>query len=239
MAGMFAAAAQPDVLRAAQKDQQYLSIVTEALSSAVSGVAGQFRRLQWERWGHETMCPVWCTVRLQCRHLHRAEQSNVCAYFGRRETHVAAGVLYYALTTGAGLQTLGEEYCDLLQITGLAVRELLAWSLSTACGGKGIVSYDTHFYLPPTGGMPMEPTAARRAVLVALQSLAPYCMARWAPAIVDREDSGSWRDDSPAVLTSPMQPDSGGQLPPLPHQRLWQQVSMSVVGCAVPWQNRC
>ena len=62
MAGMFAPAAQPDVVRAAQKDQQYLSIVTEALSSAVSGVAGQFRRLQWERWGHEPMCPVCCTL---------------------------------------------------------------------------------------------------------------------------------------------------------------------------------
>lgn len=30
-----------------------------------------------------------------------------------------AGVLYYALTNGAGSQTLGEEYCDLLQITGV------------------------------------------------------------------------------------------------------------------------
>jgi hypothetical protein len=49
MAGMFAAAAQPDVVRAAQKDQQYLGIVTEALSSAVSAAAGQFRRLRWER----------------------------------------------------------------------------------------------------------------------------------------------------------------------------------------------
>jgi hypothetical protein len=49
MAGMFAAAAQPDIVRAAQKDQQYLGVVTEALSSAVSAAAGQFRRLRWER----------------------------------------------------------------------------------------------------------------------------------------------------------------------------------------------
>lgn len=68
MAGMFAAAAQPDVVRAAQKDQQYLSIVTEALSSAVSGVAGQFRRLQWERWGHNSICYVCCALGVLCRH---------------------------------------------------------------------------------------------------------------------------------------------------------------------------
>ncbi len=47
--GMFAPAAQPDVVRAAQKDQQYLGIVTEALSNAVGATAGQFCRLQWER----------------------------------------------------------------------------------------------------------------------------------------------------------------------------------------------
>jgi Pex2 / Pex12 amino terminal region len=72
----------------------------------------------------------------------------------------------------------------------------------------------------------MEPGAARRAVLVALQSLAPYCMARWAPAVPDREDSGSWRNDSPMrMATAATGPESAGGLPPLPHQRLWQQVS--------------
>lgn len=49
MAGMFAVAAQADIVRAAQKDQQYLSIVTDALSGAVGAAAGHFRRLQWER----------------------------------------------------------------------------------------------------------------------------------------------------------------------------------------------
>jgi peroxin-10 len=29
-----------------------------------------------------------------------------------------AELLYYTLTTGTGLQTLGEEYCDVLQVTG-------------------------------------------------------------------------------------------------------------------------
>ena len=82
----------------------------------------------------------------------------------------------------------------------------------------------------------MEPSAARRAVLVALQSLGPYCVARWAPAMPDREDNGSWRDDSPTEMTSAATGQDGpGGLPPLPHQRLWQQVSMSVCGlrCAM------
>ena len=29
-----------------------------------------------------------------------------------------AGLLYSGLTTGAGLQTLGEEYCDIIQAAG-------------------------------------------------------------------------------------------------------------------------
>ena len=31
---------------------------------------------------------------------------------------MAAQLLYHGLTTGAGVQTLGEEYCDILQVTG-------------------------------------------------------------------------------------------------------------------------
>ena len=35
-----------------------------------------------------------------------------------RETQALGELLYYALTTGRGTQTLGEEYCDILQATG-------------------------------------------------------------------------------------------------------------------------
>ena len=31
---------------------------------------------------------------------------------------MACELLYNGLTTGAGTQTLGEEYCDILQVTG-------------------------------------------------------------------------------------------------------------------------
>ena len=33
---------------------------------------------------------------------------------------MAAQLLYHGLTTGAGVQTLGEEYCDILQVTGMS-----------------------------------------------------------------------------------------------------------------------
>lgn len=42
--------------------------------------------------------------------------------WGCREVRLVAGLLYSGLTTGAGLQTLGEEYCDIIQAAG----ELLA-----------------------------------------------------------------------------------------------------------------
>ena len=45
---------------------------------------------------------------------------------------MAAQLLYYSLTTGAGVQTLGEEYCDILQVTGM--QQVIENSLSFACG---------------------------------------------------------------------------------------------------------
>lgn len=35
-----------------------------------------------------------------------------------REVKLVAELLYSGLTTGAGLQTLGEEYCDIIQAAG-------------------------------------------------------------------------------------------------------------------------
>ncbi len=35
-----------------------------------------------------------------------------------RETRLLAETLFFGLTTGTGLSTLGEEYCDILQVAG-------------------------------------------------------------------------------------------------------------------------
>lgn len=80
----FPLAAQPEVMRAAQKDDQYASYVYEACRDA-------FRHLFGTR----------------------------AAISYQSETKLLGQMLYYILTTGAGLQTLGEEYCDIIQVTGL------------------------------------------------------------------------------------------------------------------------
>ncbi|KAL4428030.1 hypothetical protein ABPG75_002119 [Micractinium tetrahymenae] len=74
---------QPHFIRAQQKDELYLQLLTDACHDAVRRVLGPRAALRWAG-----------------------------------ETRAAAQLLYYALTTGAGLQTLGEEYCDMLQVSG-------------------------------------------------------------------------------------------------------------------------
>ncbi|DBB14188.1 TPA: hypothetical protein ACH3X3_001137 [Trebouxia sp. C0006] len=80
---VFPAAAQPDVVRASQKDELYLHYLIDACHDAVRRLLGPRRALLWNR-----------------------------------ETAVVGQILYCSLTTGAGMQTLGEEYCDILQVTG-------------------------------------------------------------------------------------------------------------------------
>ncbi|KAK9060602.1 hypothetical protein SSX86_021308 [Deinandra increscens subsp. villosa] len=79
----FPLAAQPEVMRAAQKDDQYASYVYEACRDA-------FRHLFGTR----------------------------AAIYYQSETKLLGQMLYYILTTGAGQQTLGEEYCDITQVSG-------------------------------------------------------------------------------------------------------------------------
>ncbi|KAL8497121.1 hypothetical protein ACS0TY_020702 [Phlomoides rotata] len=80
----FPLAAQPEIMRAAEKDDQYASFVYDACRDA-------FRHLFGTR--------------------------VAVAY--QSETKLLGQMLYYVLTTGAGKQTLGEEYCDITQVSGL------------------------------------------------------------------------------------------------------------------------
>ncbi|KAL3844279.1 hypothetical protein ACJIZ3_001682 [Penstemon smallii] len=79
----FPLAAQPEIMRAAEKDDQYASFVYDACRDA-------FRHLFGTR--------------------------VAVAY--QNETKLLGQMLYYLLTTGAGKQTLGEEYCDISQVAG-------------------------------------------------------------------------------------------------------------------------
>ncbi|KAL9269646.1 Peroxisome biogenesis factor 10-like protein [Drosera capensis] len=76
----FPLAAQPEIMRAAEKDEQYASFVSDACREA-------FRHLFGARVA--------------------VEYQNQAKLLGQ--------MLYYVLTTGAGQQTLGEEYCDITQ----------------------------------------------------------------------------------------------------------------------------
>ncbi|KAL9249457.1 Peroxisome biogenesis factor 10-like protein [Drosera capensis] len=77
----FPLAAQPEIMRAAEKDEQYASFISDACRDAF-------------------------------RHLFGARV--VVEY--QNQTKLLGQMLYYVLTTGAGQQTLGEEYCDITQV---------------------------------------------------------------------------------------------------------------------------
>uniref|UniRef100_A0A2P2K087 RING-type E3 ubiquitin transferase n=1 Tax=Rhizophora mucronata TaxID=61149 RepID=A0A2P2K087_RHIMU len=79
----FPIAAQPEIMRAAEKDDQYASFFYDACRDAV-------------------------------RHLFGTRIA--VAY--QSEAKLLGQMLYYVLTTGAGQQTLGEEYCDITQVAG-------------------------------------------------------------------------------------------------------------------------
>ncbi|KAF5941132.1 hypothetical protein HYC85_022299 [Camellia sinensis] len=79
----FPVAAQPEIMRAAEKDEQYASFVYDGCRDA-------FRHLFGTR--------------------------VAVAY--QSETKLLGQMLYYILTTGSGQQTLGEEYCDITQVSG-------------------------------------------------------------------------------------------------------------------------
>jgi peroxin-10 len=69
----------------------------------------------------------------------------------QRTTRLLATFMYYAMTTGTGLQTLGEEYCDILQVSPLS---------SGSLGGQQQQQVGL-------------PRAQLRVLLVLLQSLGP------------------------------------------------------------------
>ncbi|KAK2989451.1 hypothetical protein RJ640_018769 [Escallonia rubra] len=89
----FPLAAQPEVMRAAEKDEQYASYVYEACRDAFRHLFALF---------------LWFLSKLPI-------PGNTLI---NSETKLLGQMLYYVLTTGAGQQTLGEEYCDITQVAG-------------------------------------------------------------------------------------------------------------------------
>ncbi|KXS09575.1 hypothetical protein M427DRAFT_63869 [Gonapodya prolifera JEL478] len=70
-----------------------------------------------------------------------------------QDINFGASLVYYCLTTLAGSQTLGEEYCDIFPVTASSV------------------------------GVPRPPPVSKRLALVALQCVVPYLLSKWASAL--------------------------------------------------------
>jgi peroxin-10 len=102
--------------------------------------------------------------------------------------------MYYALTTGAGLQTLGEEYCDIMQITGQqlhlpAASSVLQQQQQTTGGTQGLPQQQQQAS-KLTATVYGLPQARTRTLLVLLQLLGPALLDRLAASLDRASESG-------------------------------------------------
>ncbi|KAG5555950.1 hypothetical protein RHGRI_006559 [Rhododendron griersonianum] len=98
----FPTAAQPEIMRAAEKDDQYASFVYDACRDA-------FRHLFGTRVAVAYQSELETVVDVNSQTLPGSYSF---------QTKLLGQMLYYVLTTGSGQQTLGEEYCDIIQVAG-------------------------------------------------------------------------------------------------------------------------
>jgi hypothetical protein len=99
-----------------------------------------------------------------------------------REVRLVATFMYYALTTGLGQQTLGEEYCDILQ---LPPAPLTTASSSAPSRGRG------RALVGPDGG----PISAAGVGLALLQSFGPYLMERLVSSLQGSRGPGGFMEE--------------------------------------------
>ncbi|SCZ92690.1 BZ3500_MvSof-1268-A1-R1_Chr5-2g08108 [Microbotryum saponariae] len=97
----FASAAQPEIVRANQKDLYYLSQLTERFEDVARSLLG-------EDWS----IPVWLTGQAAD---DRDPTGTRWLQNWNKELQHGSRLAYFGLTTLLGSQTLGEEYCDILQ----------------------------------------------------------------------------------------------------------------------------
>lgn len=118
---------------------------------------------------------------------------------------LVAELLYSGLTTGAGIQTLGEEYCDILQVAGASA--LLPNSVSSAIPPvhaeehQSRLSWETYDGATlGAGTVGVAPSFVQRSLLILLERMGPYFAERISSAARSPADSGS------AALQSPQHP---------------------------------
>ncbi|EGO52537.1 hypothetical protein NEUTE1DRAFT_72255 [Neurospora tetrasperma FGSC 2508] len=108
----------------------------------------------------------------QLTDLHRRVRGARSAHSWATETRTAADLLYLCLTTLLGNRTLGEEYCDLVQVE------------EPSTGGNGRIP-DTQSPIEPSSeaGGPRLPSLQRRAGYIVSSVLVPYLFSRLLPSI--------------------------------------------------------
>ncbi len=185
----FLPAAQPDIIRAAQKDDYYQRVRARLRARQRSG-AGCTRNVAERKALRQVLQDAlqdvsrrWLGARraIAVHDEARALAGGGCALRALRRVSVfvsqvslLAAVLFHAVTTGAGVPTLGEEYCDLHLARGArhglrASSALLVSRLANPCAAE----------LAQVAGAEQRPVSLpRRALLVALQTAVPYWLER-------------------------------------------------------------
>ncbi|CAI5493929.1 unnamed protein product [Closterium sp. Naga37s-1] len=183
----FPPAAQPEVMRAAEKDELYAASLGDMCHDAIASQLGHRVAGQWGG-------PI----------------------------RVAARCLYYLVTTGAGSRTLGEEYCDIVQVR----RRVLRYPAGDASHAAAVPPSSSppstpSPLMPVPGRYNLRPTLARRLFLVLLHSLLPrLCQLTPAPvcplsAIPPSPPSPPLRHPPLSAIPRPSRV-SGRQLQPWP-----------------------
>ncbi|POS81481.1 peroxin 10 [Diaporthe helianthi] len=114
--------------------------------------------------------------------LHRRLLGARSAHAWANESRTAAELLYLCLTTLIGNRTLGEEYCDLIQVEEPSSSS----SSSTPADDKTTTTTTAAAAAAQQPGGPRLPSIGRRSSLIALSVLVPYALGRVLPAVRSR-----------------------------------------------------
>lgn len=109
--------------------------------------------------------------------LHRRLLGARSSHAWANESRTIADLLYLCLTTLLGNRTLGEEYCDLIQVEAPS-----SHGAGGGGGGVGGASHDKTTSTPTDGG-PKLPSLRRRSTYITLSILLPYVFSRILPTI--------------------------------------------------------
>lgn len=115
--------------------------------------------------------------------LHRRLLGARSAHAWANESRTVADLLYLCLTTLIGNRTLGEEYCDLIQVEEPSRSKPTS---SSHTDDKTTTTTATTRAVTAAPGGPRLPSIGRRSSLIALSVLVPYALSRVLPAVRSR-----------------------------------------------------